>query len=332
MSVHRGSQKGEVGNRGCETNNLEHKMGVRQTRLIGNLSEADLKNMRIFRRVADAGGVTAAAELHGAEKSTYSRSLKALEERLDGALCERGPNGFRLTEYGRRVYSAATSLEDALGNVRTEINGARKRLTGAISLGVADNMLTNPAAKISDALEVFFQRAPAVSVSLSILPPDQLAQALADRKVHLAVIGATNLEPNMTATRLFEEDYALYCCPQPGQHPPHLNTLRSRGVGVVHRNFSGPGPSADSRKITAAWIVLASGLEAVATYINTGRCVGFMPRHYVEGIRTRRPFVEVPGSEHLRRKTEFVVAQETGRTKSHPMILMSDILKSTMQN
>ncbi|WP_095588199.1 LysR family transcriptional regulator [Actibacterium ureilyticum] len=306
-------------------------MGVRQTRLIGNLSEADLKNMRIFRRVADAGGVTAAADLNGAEKSTYSRALKALEDRLDGALCERGPHGFHLTEYGRRVYSAATSLEDALGNVRTEINGARKSLTGALSLGVADNMLTNPAAKISDALEAFFQRAPAVSVSLSIYPPDQLAQVLADRRVHLAVIGAKNLERSMTATPLFDEEYALYCCPHPGQHPPHIDTLRSRGIGVVHRNFSGPGPSEDSLRITAAWSVLASGIEAVATYINTGRCVGFLPRHYVEGIRTRRPFVEVPGSESMRRQTTFVVAQETARTKSHPMILMSDILKSVMR-
>ena len=297
-------------------------------RIIGTLNETDVRNLRIFRLVCDADGITTAVGRHGLEKSAVSRALRALEERLDGTLCYRGPKGFSLTEYGRTVYSAASSLEDAMDRTRSAVNTAHNHFEGEVRLGIADNCLTNPDAKISDAIEVFMQIAPAVRLSVSIHPPDRLITAIEDRRLHLGIGSSDQMGSGLEGMPIFLERFRLYCCPQPGETPPVLERLTSRGYGVIHRVFSHQGPAELSRRIEAAWIAEASGLEAVATLINTGRCVGFLPDHYVRGTRTRRPFVEVPGSSHLSLETVFSVISERNRMMSQAASAMREAIVS----
>ncbi|MFD2238616.1 LysR family transcriptional regulator [Aureimonas populi] len=295
-------------------------------RTVGPLHENDLRNLRVFRIVCDAGGITAAVERNGLEKSSVSRSIKSLEARLDGTLCFRGPKGFSLTDYGTKVYAAASSLDDALDRTRTAINAAHGLFEGEVRLGVADNCLTNPDAKISDAIEAFMKIAPAVRLSVSIYPPDQLAAALTERRLHLGVVSSELAGPGFEGIPIFTERFHLYCCPQADEAPPRLERLASRGYGIVHRAFSHDGPAGSSRHIDAAWTAQASGLEAVATLVNTGRYVGFLPDHYVEGIRTRRPFVEVPGSSHLSLETVFCVVTERDRSISQASNAMKETI------
>ncbi len=296
---------------------------------IGVLSPVDLRNMRMFRQVTDAGGITAAVERFDLEKTAVSRAIRALEERLDGVLCTRGPKGFALTEFGRQVYQAAAAVEDAVDRARIEINRAHRTLEGEVRLGLTDNCLTNPDAKISDAIEQFLQIAPSVRISTEILPADQLMQALRDREVHLAVAPMEHAGgDSFTAEPLFSELTRLYCCPQPDEIPPQFERLASRGYGVVVRRFRKSGAGLNSRQIKGAWTAEASGLEAVAILLNTGRCVGILPEHFVTGSRTRRPFVEVPGATHLRTKTLFCVAYEKERLVSQAVSAMRDCLVS----
>jgi len=295
---------------------------------IGRLNELDLRNMRVFRQVADAGGLTAAVDRFGLELSATSRALRALEARLDGVLCLRGPKGFSLTEYGRHVYRAAAAIEDSVDQARNAISQAHRTYEGEVRIAVVDNCLTNANAYISDAIELFFRIAPAVSVSVAIYPPDQLTAAIRDREVHLGVNSIEMSEPGFDSQPLFVEHARLYCCPQPDEAPPHLKRLVTRGYGMVVRRFVREGAGLRSRAVAAAWQTQASGLEAVATLINTGRCVGFLPDHYVTGTRTRRPFVQVPGSEHLSTSTAFCVVTERDRSVSQAVRAMRDLLMS----
>lgn len=296
-------------------------------RQIGALSTIDLRNMQMFRQVADAGGITAAVERFGIEKTAASRAVRALELRLDGSLCARGPKGFALTDYGREVYAAAAAMDDALDTARNLINRAHQTLEGEVRFGLCDNCLTNTDAKISDAIELFQRMAPSVRLSLSIYPPDQLVQAIGDREVHLGVTSAEHATgETLVGEPLFLEKTRLYCCPQPGEPAPHLHRLATRGYGVVVRRFTKEGPGRMSRRIAAAWTSEASGLEAVATLINTGRCVGLLPDHFVEGTRMRRPFIVVPGSDELITSTVFSVVHERDRIVSQAVSALRDVL------
>lgn len=298
------------------------RMLMSSRRQIGVLSEVDLRNMRVFRQVADAGGITAAVDRFGLEKTAVSRALRALEVRLDGTLCARGPKGFSLTEYGRQVYAAAAGIEDAVDRARSRINVAHRTLEGEVRVALTDNCLTNPEAKISDAIEHFFRLAPSVRVSLAIVPPEDVLRALRDRRAHLGIVSVEHTDDSVVSEPIFAEETSLYCCPQTDETPPHLERLVARGYGIVLRRFRHAGLGQMSHDIAAAWSTEASGLEAVATLINSGRCVGFLPDHYVMGTRTRRPFLVVPGSERFRALTAFSVVHERDRVVSQAVAAM----------
>jgi len=295
------------------------------------LSEIDMRNMRIFRRIVDAGGVASASQSFGVEKSTFSRALKALEERLNEKLCFRGPGGFSLTEFGIVVYDTSVFLDEAISSARARLNGTRETLSGKLRLGISDNLISNVDAKLSDSLEVFFKLAAEVMVTVSILAPDQLAEALEEDRVDIAIIAQKHLDSGFLMTPLFFEEFKLFgAVPDGHKQPFHYATLAANGVGTIQRTFTRPGVSAESLKLNGAWTAKASGLEAVATLINTGRCVGFLPTHYIRSIPMRRPIREVPGAEHLRHSLLSGAATKRNTRRSIQAQLMLDILESQM--
>lgn len=66
------------------------------------LNERDLRALRIFCVAAQAGGFSAAENKLNMTKTTISRQIKSVEETLGAKLCSRGPQGFELTEAGKR--------------------------------------------------------------------------------------------------------------------------------------------------------------------------------------------------------------------------------------
>jgi hypothetical protein len=65
-----------------------------------DFDERDLRSLRVFCNVAEAGGLAAAERVLLMSKASISRHVREVEERLGVRLCERGPAGFRLTPEG----------------------------------------------------------------------------------------------------------------------------------------------------------------------------------------------------------------------------------------
>ena len=70
---------------------------------LGQLSDMDLRLLRVFRVVADCGGMAAAELELNIGSSTISRHIKDLETRLGFRLCRRGRAGFPLTPWGPKI-------------------------------------------------------------------------------------------------------------------------------------------------------------------------------------------------------------------------------------
>jgi len=77
----------------------------------------DLNEILVFARVVQAGSFTAAAAELGLPKSTVSRKISALEERLKSRLLQRTTRKFSLTDVGRTYYDycarIVAEVEDA---------------------------------------------------------------------------------------------------------------------------------------------------------------------------------------------------------------------------
>src|SRR5262245_11542525 len=89
--------------------------------MLGRVSDADLRLLRVFAAVAECGGFAAAQALLNVSESTVSTHMHDLETRLGLRLCERGRGGFRLTADGEAVYRSARELFTALDRFQTHV-------------------------------------------------------------------------------------------------------------------------------------------------------------------------------------------------------------------
>jgi DNA-binding transcriptional LysR family regulator len=102
----------------------------------------DLNQTLVFTRVVQTGSFTAAAKLLGLPKSSVSRRVTLLEERLGARLLQRTTRKLGLTEEGRlyferaeRLVAALAEADAAVGQLKATPQG-RLRVTAPLSFGM----------------------------------------------------------------------------------------------------------------------------------------------------------------------------------------------------
>jgi DNA-binding transcriptional LysR family regulator len=78
----------------------------------------DLNEITVFTRVVQAGSFTAAAKLLGMPKSTVSRKVSDLEERLNARLLQRTTRKLSLTDVGRTYFDYGVRIVSFSGALR----------------------------------------------------------------------------------------------------------------------------------------------------------------------------------------------------------------------
>src|SRR5689334_15227770 len=97
----------------------------------------DLNEIAVFTRVVQAGSFTAAAKSLGMPKSTVSRKISDLEERLKARLLQRTTRKLSLTDagrtyfdYGVRIVDEVEAAESAVGSLQDEPRGLLRVTAG----------------------------------------------------------------------------------------------------------------------------------------------------------------------------------------------------------
>ena len=75
--------------------------------MLGQLHDVDLQLLRLFVRVVECGGFSAAQGELGLSQSSISQQMAKLETRLGYRLCSRGKGGFSVTPKGEQLLIAA---------------------------------------------------------------------------------------------------------------------------------------------------------------------------------------------------------------------------------
>jgi DNA-binding transcriptional LysR family regulator len=271
------------------------------------ITEGHLRLLRIFRAVAEAGGLTAAEARLSMERSTISRHLQTLETKLGAVLCYRGPSGFALTEFGQVALQVAIAAGDTLDMVRDELERALHGVSGDLNLGVADSCLTNPRCRVHQAIAAFREQAPSVTLHLSIRTPDELLRGLEERRLHIGITGTILGNAKIRQHTLFPEQFRLYVGLPDGGDPPSLHELRDRGYVLVTRENDYRTLNLFKR-LKFERRAVALGLEAVAMMLVGGGFVGYLPTHYADSMAPLYRLAEVRGSEALDYTTKFAMA------------------------
>lgn len=253
-------------------------------KLASQLSNFDIRLLRIFRTVVECGGFSAAEVELNISRSAISISMSDLEERIGLRLCQRGRAGFSLTEEGKLVYQASQQLMTSLENFRTQVNTIHAKLTGELNIGITDNLVTLEHMRVSKALKALKSEGSEVEINIRMIPPNEIERYVLDGGLHVGVVPDLRPLPGLEYCKLYTEESLLYCN---YQHP--LFNAKDNDLSIESINkFEAVAPSYAQTAQTRIHYqdlnttATATDREGVAFLILTGCFVGYLPTHYAK--------------------------------------------------
>lgn len=259
-------------------------MSTRRPDPLAQVSDFEIRLLRIFRSVVECGGFSAAENVLGIGRSAISLHMSDLEQRLGLRLCQRGRAGFALTDEGREVYQSALQLIGAMETFRTEVNGLHRNLRGELNIGLTDNLVTLPHMRITHALSRLKEQGPDVRINIRMSPPDEVEQGVLGGSLHVGVVPQAGGLSGLDYRQLYSERSLLYCAVG---HPlfyvddQQLEDERLNSQDAIAPSFRLPADIQQhyqDLRCTAS----ASDREGMAFLILTGRYIGYLPDHYAE--------------------------------------------------
>ncbi len=248
--------------------------------LLGNVTDNDLRLLRVFRAVVACGGFSAAELELNINRSTISRHIKDLETRLGVTLCRRGRGGFALTAEGEQVHSSALKIMSAMEEFQHEVDDIHQRLTGSLAIALFDKTATNPGCRIAGALARFDDLAPEVHPEIHVEPINAIERGVMEGRFQLGVIPNHRPSSSLDYYPLFDEQMYLYC----GRDHPLFELPNPTAEAIRGHKYVGIGYHSPNMEITRQMDqhrdATAYDQEAVAHLILSGRYTGYLPAHY----------------------------------------------------
>ncbi|OFZ18467.1 MAG: hypothetical protein A2X94_00545 [Bdellovibrionales bacterium GWB1_55_8] len=184
---------------------------------------SDLDEIAAFTAVIKAGSFTGAARVLKAPKSTISRKVASLEDRLGVALIHRTTRKLHLTDVGTRYYRSCARILSELAEVEAAAKSAQEaargllRITAPVELGTAF---------LEEVLERYLQANKEVEVDL--LFTDRVVD-LIEEGVDVAIRAGQMADSSLVAKRIGSDEFRLVASPsylkKAGKTPAHPRDL-----------------------------------------------------------------------------------------------------------
>ena len=300
--------------------------------VMGQLSDIEIRRLRVFRVVAEAGGFSAAELELNIGRSTISTHIKDLEARLGVTLCRRGRGGFALTDEGRHIYQATLRLLGSLDEFRAEVDDLHQRMTGHISLAIFDKTASNPEARVGKAFELFDDLAPEMSFEVYVEPLNEVERGVMEGRLQVGIIPAHRTSSSLDYVPLFNEQMYLYC--GQGHRLYKLADSAIKEKDILACKYAGLGyhsPNMEiGRRLNMKRDATVYDQEAIVHLLLSGRYLGYLPDHYA------RPFVEQGlirsiGTDIFQYRCEFMAITRRSPKPSRAVQLFVDCLVKAHQ-
>lgn len=254
--------------------------------MLGQLSDIDLRQLRVFRAVVESGGLSVAELELNIDRSTISRHIKDLEVRLGVTLCHRGRGGFSLTSEGERIYQSTLRLLAATAIFREEVSEVHQRLTGNIALAIFDKTVINPQCFIAEALQRFNQLASEVTLDVYVESLNDIERGIIDGRYQIGICPEHRPSPSIEYHYLFNENNCLYC----GAGHPLFEQQQSLASVAEITNYKYAGLGYQSPNMERGQALgltrhaTAYNQEAVLGLLLSGDYIGFLPDYYAQSF------------------------------------------------
>lgn len=154
----------------------------------------DLYQLRTFVAAADTRSFSGAARRLSLSQSAVSRQIEALEDSFGLPLFTRGSRSAELTEAGERLLAYAQDILQQASEAQEALRELRELEAGELVVGAT----TTPARYlVAPAMVQFAQQHPRVTLRLVVGRVEEIAHALSEGSVHLALISGPVVPPNL---------------------------------------------------------------------------------------------------------------------------------------
>jgi len=222
----------------------------------------NLRQLRYFCETVDTGSARAAANNLFVASTAISMQLALLEEILGGALLDRSSRPMSLTPLGEFVYARARELLAAATRLEREACEMAAGKLGWLGIGFTRSVIFSVLPETVRAMQAEF---PDVRIDLKEILTEHQPASLRSGAIHLGiarVIGATQPEPDLVCTELFEDPLVAAI---PIDHPlANQETVTAAELGTLtYVTYPGNAGSHFSRQVLSV-------LEAAGSHPCTG--------------------------------------------------------------
>ena len=217
-----------------------------------------LRHLRYFVGIVDAGSLSRAATTLYVAQPALSQQMAELEQQLGVALLHRSARGVRPTPAGDVLYREAQAILRHVEKLPDIVRDSGGEVAGAVSLGMSSTVASFLAGPFIEACRSALPR-----VSLSLVTEDSvsLKSRIDAHSLDLAVV--------------FEQE------PPPGQ--PRMPLFRQRLFLVDRKKLPGHARSVPLQRVAALPLVLAGAPNALRQVLDRAfAAAGLQPRVVVE--------------------------------------------------
>ncbi len=167
----------------------------------------ELRHLRYFLAVAEAGSFSRAADRLGVSKPNVSQQMRDLEATLRVALFQRRGKRILLTSTGLIFQEHARLVLRQVENLLQELNVVEPgQMRGALHLGVVPILNV---ALIPQLLGLFAPQHPGISLSVEEISSTEIETALEEGRLDVGLGFLTRHSPNLRYERLCADQFAL---------------------------------------------------------------------------------------------------------------------------
>lgn len=168
------------------------------------MADFDWDNLKAFLAVARTGRLTAAAARLGADHTTISRRIGALEAALRASLFNRAPTGYSLTIQGEQLLATAEAMESLSFAAQQSVGETDLSISGAVRIGAPEGFGSY---FLAPRLGELCDRHPELTLELVAITG---GFSLSKREADIAIALSPPHEGRLTARKLSDYRLGLY--------------------------------------------------------------------------------------------------------------------------
>jgi LysR family cyn operon transcriptional activator len=166
----------------------------------------ELRHLRYFLAVAEAGSFSRAADRLGISQPSVSQQMRDLETGLRVSLFQRRGKRILLTSAGLIFQEHARVILRQLENFLQELSSEPGQLRGALHVGVVPILNV---ALMPDLLGLFAAKHPGINLTVDEISSTEIETALEEGRMDVGLGFLTRHSPNLRYERLCTDEFAL---------------------------------------------------------------------------------------------------------------------------